>query len=120
MKRLRREKASEKVKKEWTPNPYIKSHLRKIWRWSPARRLCLKAKRCCLCGSTAKLYADHINPVVDTRTGFTTWDNYIERLFKGSLQPLCDVCHKAKSKEENRLRRILRKEIKARKVVNEN
>lgn len=93
-------KSENKVKKEWSPNPYIKSHLRKIWRWSPARRACLKAKSCIKCASRAKLYADHVEPVVDPRVGFVDWNVYIERLFGGALQPLCEACHKAKSKGE--------------------
>ncbi len=56
-----------------------------------------------------KLYADHISPVVDTSTGFTTWDNYIDRLFNGALQPLCEVCHKDKSNKEAKERKEARK-----------
>lgn len=97
---------SKKVKKEWKPDAYIKSHLRKIWRWSPQRRECLKAKACINCnGRRRKLFADHIEPVVDPKTGFIDWNIYIKRLFSGGLQPLCEECHKAKSKEENRQRR---------------
>lgn len=102
-----------KVKKPWRPDGYIKSHLRKIWRWSPQRRECLKAVVCKKCGlPRPKLYADHILPVVDPRTGFTSWDSYIERLFLGSLQPLCEKCHKAKSKIENAERRKAKKALK--------
>ena len=45
---------------------------------------------------------DHIVPVVDPVTGFTTWDDFISRLFcdKDNLQVLCTECHKIKSKEE--------------------
>lgn len=101
-----------KPKKEWSPNAYIKSHLRKIWRWSPQRRACLKAKVCVLCGSRTKLYADHINPVVDPKVGFTTWDNYIQRLFNEPLQAICAICHKAKSKIETAERAKRRKALK--------
>ena len=51
---------------------------------------------------------DHIIPVVDPKTGFTTWDEYIERLFvpKGGWQMLCKSCHDTKTHEvENPLRR---------------
>lgn len=99
-----------KKKKVWTPDAYIKSHLRKIWRWSPQRRQCLKAKQCVQCGERKKkLYADHISPVVDTSLGFQTWDIYIQRLFGGSLQPLCEFCHKAKSSGEAKERQAARK-----------
>lgn len=45
---------------------------------------------------------DHILPVVDPKTGFTTWDDYIKRLYctKDNLQVLCTACHKEKSKLE--------------------
>ena len=45
---------------------------------------------------------DHIKPVVNPSTGFTTWDDYVERLFveKEKLQALCKVCHDKKTKEE--------------------
>lgn len=45
---------------------------------------------------------DHIVPVVDVKTGFTTWDDFINGLFcgKDNLQVLCKPCHKTKSKKE--------------------
>ena len=52
------------------------------------------------------IYADHIHPVVDPKEGFTTWDNFIERLFveKDGYQALCKACHDEKSKEERKQR----------------
>lgn len=98
------------MKKEWKPDSYIKSHLRKIWRWSPKRRECLTAKQCFKCRNrTRKLYADHIEPVVNPAKGFEDWNTYIKRMFEGPLQPLCSACHKVKSLEENKLRRERRK-----------
>ncbi len=106
-------KRSGKQKKEWSPNSYIKSHLRKIWRWSPARRECLSAKQCFKCRNrTDKLFADHIDPVVDPKVGFVNWEVYIHRMFTGKLQPLCETCHAAKSKEESATRRQTRKALK--------
>lgn len=99
-----------KVKKEWRYDGYIKSHLRKIWRWSPQRRRCLQSKACLLCGNKKeKLFADHESPVVDPHKGFEDWNVYIQRLFNGRLQAICGTCHKAKSKEENSQRRASRK-----------
>jgi len=60
--------------------------------------------------TSPKLVADHIEPVVDPRTGFIGWDNYYDRMFNGQLQCLCEVCHKAKSKEENAELRKVKKE----------
>lgn len=50
---------------------------------------------------------DHIIPVVDPFTGFTTWDDYINRLFcsADNLQVLCKPCHKKKSAKERKLRK---------------
>jgi len=59
---------------------------------------------CAICEGeypTKEIQIDHIEPVVSSE-GFTTWDNYIERLFcpKENLQAVCLTCHKIKSKEE--------------------
>jgi len=45
---------------------------------------------------------DHIVPVIDPETGFTTWDDVIERLFceEDGLQVLCHACHQRKTKNE--------------------
>lgn len=102
-----------KKKGEWPRDAYIKSHLRKIWRWSPQRRETLKTKWCVICGNRSeKLYADHITPVVSPSEGFKDWNDYIERLFNGKLQALCGKCHKVKSKAEAKERSIWRKKRK--------
>jgi len=46
---------------------------------------------------------DHIRPVVDPVQGFTTWDEFIQRLYcpKENLQVLCIECHKVKTKKES-------------------
>lgn len=56
---------------------------------------------CCGEFSSKDVQVDHIDPVIP-KSGFTTWDNYIERLFcdKDNMQVLCIDCHKIKSKEE--------------------
>lgn len=59
--------------------------------------------------SRANLHGDHIEPVVDPNSGFTNWNDYIQRLFLGQIQPLCVTCHKAKSERENSVRRTLKK-----------
>jgi hypothetical protein len=61
--------------------------------------------RCAKCKGehTAKdVQVDHIEPVVNTATGFVSWDVYINRMFceKHNLQVLCTICHKLKTKEE--------------------
>jgi len=51
--------------------------------------------------TSTNVEVDHIKPVVPP-TGFTSWDNYIDRLFceKYNLQVLCKKCHKQKTKKE--------------------
>ena len=45
---------------------------------------------------------DHIDPIIDPAVGFTTWDDFIERLFceKDKLQVLCYACHEIKTNKE--------------------
>lgn len=67
-------------------------------------RLC-KHYKCAKCNNdfpSKDVQVDHINPVVDPNTGFTSFDDYIARLFcgKDNLQVLCVECHKEKSKKE--------------------
>lgn len=51
---------------------------------------------------TKNIIADHRHPVVDPALGFTTWDDFIERLFVESdgWQAACLACHKMKTQEE--------------------
>lgn len=51
-----------------------------------------------------EVQVDHISPVVDPKTGFISWDLFIERLYceRDNLQVLCIPCHKKKSKEERK------------------
>jgi formylmethanofuran dehydrogenase subunit E len=104
----------KRVKKAWSWEKYIFAAARKTWRWAPARKEILKeAKfgefyRCNVCRKYVDSVAvDHINPVVDPATGFTTWDNYFERLYcsKDNLQAICDKCHFCKSSLEAAERR---------------
>ncbi|CAB5222032.1 HNHc domain containing protein, partial [uncultured Caudovirales phage] len=48
---------------------------------------------------------DHIKPVIDPKKGFTTWDDYIKRLFctEDNMQTLCKPCHLAKTKLEKEI-----------------
>lgn len=56
----------------------------------------------------SKIAVDHIQPVVDVKEGFTTWDNFISRLFcvKDNLQCLCDDCHDKKTQQEKENRKL--------------
>jgi len=104
---------------------FIVSALRKAWmRWGPKNVAKKRAwvergkYRCEGCNrivpSSIKkngkrvnnVSVDHIDPVVDPKVGFTTWDDYIERMFveADQLQTLCKVCHDIKTKEERLVR----------------
>lgn len=56
------------------------------------------------------IFVDHIKPVVDPTTGWTTWNDVVEGLFCeiDNLQLLCGACHKIKSQEEIDLAKIRR------------
>lgn len=99
---------------------YIRSALRKIWRWSVERREALKNAQCLVAGKKAfrcegcrkpqrphLVVVDHKRPVVDPERGFVNWDDYIKRMFAPlkDLQVLCKKCHGKKTKEENKCRR---------------
>lgn len=65
--------------------------------------------RCELCESefTQKdIQVDHKKPVVDPKKGFTTWDDFIERLFceSSNLQAICKECHSVKTAKEKAVR----------------
>lgn len=53
-------------------------------------------------GRKKNIFVDHIEPVVDPDKGFTTWDEYISRMFceKDNLQLLCAACHDVKTADE--------------------
>lgn len=55
----------------------------------------------------AEVVVDHIDPVVDTMKGFTTWDEYVDRMFVEAegLQVLCKKCHKTKTDDERKERK---------------
>lgn len=76
----------------------------------PMRRVHFQCIKCGSKNSRKTVAVDHKEPVVEV-TGKADFNTYISRLFCGikGLQILCKVCHDAKSKEENRQRRIHKK-----------
>lgn len=95
------------------------------YRW-PGRYNSLKLARisrgqysCNICKGVfgnREIVADHKSPVIDPKEGFTTWDNYINRMFvdETGFQILCKPCHKIKTQEENSSR-VRKKRTKKRK-----
>lgn len=49
-----------------------------------------------------KLEMNHINPVIEPKRGFASWDEYLDRLFCAPemLEALCHDCHQKVSKKE--------------------
>ena len=49
---------------------------------------------------------DHVEPVVDPKHGFVSWDELIKRLFceADGFQILCHECHKNKTSDERKIR----------------
>jgi len=115
---------------EWTDAKFkgwIISLLRKgTMRWPPRNECLSKAKtkkkinkktnrlaqhyRCSGCRKEfpmKEVVVDHIEPVVDVNKGFTTWDDYVQRMFCGTkgLQVLCKTCHDVKCTEERQQRK---------------
>ena len=60
------------------------------------------------------VHVDHIKSVIDTSTGWDSWDTYIKRLYVPAeqLQVLCVQCHKSKSLLESQLRKIYKRKNK--------
>lgn len=103
-------------------NVYLKAAIRRIWRWSKARREALEeakdSKGRFKCAECKKLFGrkeiivDHVSPVVSVEDGFVNWQIYIDRMFVPSskLQVLCKkLCHKLKTNLENKERRRVKK-----------
>jgi hypothetical protein len=73
-----------------------------------------KLHRCSECGGLfvkGDMRADHIIPVVDPNTGFTNWDDFVERMFVEceGFQALCVGCHRVKSAEERVVRDLAKR-----------
>ena len=99
---------------------------RATYRWPPRTEALKEGRKernayvCAMCKDTYKnneIVLDHIKPVVDPKTGFTTWDDYIERMFpeKEGFQVLCSSCHDIKTELEDEMRKHFNKERKGKK-----
>ena len=105
---------------EWTKarfDAWIKNGLRRLsYRWPPryqAKKTAQVKHGVYMCRGYGRrahrvkakeIQIDHIKPVIDPATGFTTWDKYINRLFceVSNFQILCISCHKKKTKDERK------------------
>lgn len=98
---------------------------RASYRW-PSRSAAMKKAHvgrnqyvCAICGpdkihTRQDIALDHIVPVVDPEKGFTTWDDFIERLFcdEDGWQVLCHEHHDEKTKQEGQVRKSNKKSKK--------
>lgn len=97
------------------PHSKIRSALRQVWRWSHARKECLKRSKiagasawlCETCGKPSRdVDVDHVNPVGSTPgargSEGKTWDEFMRKLFctAEELQVLCKKCHEKRTSEQ--------------------
>jgi 5-methylcytosine-specific restriction endonuclease McrA len=111
-------KKSKPVLRHW-----LTQKLRRLsYSWPPRKEAIKEARvsrgkyKCHSCSGEnfgpKEIQLDHTIPVIDPHTGFTTWDDYIERLFCDSdnFKILCIECHKAKTFRENLIRKSVKTE----------
>lgn len=119
-KKKQKKRASKKTNEKFLEH-WLKQKLRRISYQYPARKEVQKKARisrgkyrCASClgenFGPRDIQMDHIVPVIDPHTGFTTWQDYIERLFvdESGWSVLCRPCHESKTIREN----LIRKEVK--------
>jgi 5-methylcytosine-specific restriction endonuclease McrA len=108
---------------------FIVSALRRAsGRWAPkndskkAARLERNTYRCASCAKTfghTDIHIDHIVPVVDPAKGFTTWDDFINRLFVeiDGFRAVCTSCHSeiTAKQREVRTQRLAHEKVSNRK-----
>jgi 5-methylcytosine-specific restriction endonuclease McrA len=101
----------------------IRTLRRASMRWPPKNEALVKSRierglyQCAMCKNAFKkkdVNVDHIDPVVSIETGFTTFDDFINRLFveADKMQVLCSTCHDSKSLVESGVRDHYRKKKK--------
>lgn len=121
----------------WTEakfNSFIKNNIRRMsWKWQPivdCKKQANTRRGFYMCNGCKQevpasiknekgkrvdnAIVDHINPIIDPETGFTTWDDCINRMFceGDNLQVLCHDCHKTKSLEEANIAKLRRQKEK--------
>jgi hypothetical protein len=110
------------AKKKKAPNKvtFAKGALRRaslMWPYINQCRVNARRERgkyeCAMCKELfgpKEVQIDHIDPVIDIIKGFTTWDDYINRLFCDleGLACLCKTCHESKTQAEVHMRKYAR------------
>lgn len=95
---------------------WLTSGLRRMsYRWRPRNEAERQARvdrglyKCAYCEQSFRngQYAiDHIIPIINVKTGWTNWDDFLEKLFcdVDGFQILCHACHENKTSTEDLLR----------------
>lgn len=90
-----------------------------IEHYDPSRPRVKKWGRCTACKQPTALYqleVDHLDPIIPVNRTLEdmSWDEVIARVFCDpiNLDTKCKLCHRSKSKVENRERALARKERK--------
>lgn len=74
-------------------------------RWTAERRATWFAgKRCVRCGSTESLQLDHVDPLRKVDHRIWNWATERREVELAKCQPLCEECHKDKTRSEQRAR----------------
>lgn len=57
---------------------------------------------------------DHIEPIIDPKVGFVSWDEVIKRMFceADNLQILCYDCHTRKSMDEREIKKNAKRTVR--------
>ena len=74
-----------------------------------------KCEQCGHLGKRGEFAMDHVIPVVDPEKGFTTFDEYIDRMLPDSAlgwSRICHKCHSDKTEKENTIRKETKKSKK--------
>lgn len=96
--------------RRWPPKHNVKNAAKTEKKINEASGRLAQHYQCVNCKkeyTSTNIEVDHIQPVVDPDKGFTTWDDYISRLFcdEQGLQVLCNTCHDEKSSKEQSKRK---------------
>lgn len=106
----------DKGKKTFAINILRRGMYRWYHKWTAEKRTHIGrneyyCEECGMIGPKKSTQIDHRIPVVDPQKGFTSFDDYVDRLYceANNLQRLCIPCHKEKSANEVSIRAENRK-----------
>jgi len=97
--------------RRWPPRNAVLNASKTIKKINPKSGRMAQHYQCAECKGefpAKEVNLNHILPVVDPNSGFTTWDEYIQRMYceEDGFEVLCVPCHLEVTKKENDQRRI--------------